>query len=78
MRDRPLCQARVNSREFGEGMCCNYAKAERFGLRVCNVHKNLIDREADGLGDEYALMIARQTWKRPEAALPRVRPEVLA
>jgi len=76
MRDRPICQARAQSREFGNVPCFNYAKAERFGLRVCNVHKNLVDRLALGHGDEYALAVVWHEWRRKEAGLPRMRADV--
>lgn len=75
MRDA-ICQARAHSREFGWGPCFNYAKAERFGLHVCGVHKNFADRLAVAHGDEYALMIVRSEWGHREAQFPRVRPEV--
>ena len=77
MTGRKNCQARENSREFGWGPCFNYAKDERYGLPVCNVHKKLVDRLAGLHGDEYALSVVWLEWRREEAELPRVRPEVL-
>jgi hypothetical protein len=53
-----------------------YAKAVRFGLYVCRVHANLVDRLALRHGDEYALVIVWHEWQRKEADFPRVRAEV--
>lgn len=76
MRDR-TCQARANSKEFGWGSCYNYAKGERYGLFVCRVHANMVDRLASRHGEEYALAVVWHEWNRCEALLPRIKREAL-
>lgn len=54
--------------------CMNTAVDERYGLDVCGVHRNMVDRTFSTWGDEYVRSyVLRNLWRQnPTADTPRL------